>query len=97
MAGSEQAKREPEAFLARASDDRDVHGPEDYGNGGPRTLLGSAAVETAIWVIELGVGLACLVLGLSALRTTRFWPVGIVLLIAGAAASGHALIQVSGG
>jgi len=54
-------------------------------------------VETAIWVIELGVGLACLVLGLSARRTPRYWLVGIVLLIAGAAAAGHALIQLSGG
>jgi putative copper export protein len=54
-------------------------------------------VETAIWIIELGVGLACLVLGLSALRTVRYRLVGIVLLIAGAAASGHALMQLSGG
>lgn len=60
-------------------------------------MLGSAAVETAIWVIELGVGLACLVLGLSALRASRYRLVGIVLLIAGAAAAGHALFQLSKG
>ncbi|HWC71678.1 MAG TPA: hypothetical protein VG993_10990 [Actinomycetota bacterium] len=54
-------------------------------------------METAIWVIELGVGLACLVLGLSALRASRYRLVGIVLLIAGAAAAGHALFQLSKG
>ena len=54
-------------------------------------------METAIWVIELLVGLACLVLGMSALRTVRYRPIGVVLLLAGAAAAGHALIQLSNG
>ncbi|HEY7763015.1 MAG TPA: hypothetical protein VIC52_08375 [Actinomycetota bacterium] len=54
-------------------------------------------METAVWVIELLVGLACLVLGMSALRTVRYRLIGVVLLLAGAAAAGHALIQLSNG
>lgn len=57
--------------------------------------IGSALVEIAVWVIELLVGLACLVLGMSALRTVRYRLIGIVLFLAGAAAAGHALIQLS--
>ena len=54
-------------------------------------------METAIWMIELLVGLACLVLGMSALRTVRYRLIGVVLLVAGVAAAGHALIQLSNG
>ena len=50
-------------------------------------------METVTWVIELLVGLACLVLGMSALRTARYRLIGVVLLVAGVAAAGHALIQ----
>jgi len=51
-------------------------------------------VEAATWVIELGVGLACLVVGALALRNPRLRLVGVVLLVAGAAAAAHAVSQL---
>lgn len=51
-------------------------------------------METATWVIELGVGLACLVVGALTLRTPRLRLVGVVLLVAGAAAAAHAVFQL---
>jgi len=51
-------------------------------------------VETATWVIELGVGLACLAVGGLALRNPRLRLVGVVLLVAGAAAAAHAVFQL---
>jgi hypothetical protein len=56
--------------------------------------VGSGIVETSTWVIELGVGLACLVVAGLALRNPRLHVVGILLLIAGIAAAGHAAIQL---
>jgi hypothetical protein len=53
-------------------------------------------VETATWVIELGVGLACLVVAGLALRNPRLRLVGVVLLVAGAAAAAHAVVQLVG-
>jgi putative copper export protein len=47
-------------------------------------------VETATWVIELAVGLACVVVASIALRNPRLRAVGILLLIAGITAVGHA-------
>lgn len=51
-------------------------------------------METATWVIELGVGLACLVVAGLALRNPRLRAVGVLLLIAGIAAAGHATSQL---
>lgn len=51
-------------------------------------------METATWVIELGVGLACLVVAGLALRNPRLRVVGILLLIAGIAAAAHASIRL---
>ncbi len=52
-------------------------------------------METATWVIELGVGLACLVVAGLALRNPRLRVIGVLLLIAGIAATGHAAIQLA--
>jgi hypothetical protein len=57
-------------------------------------VLGSADVETVTWAIELGVGLACLVVGSAAIRGQRLRIVGVVLVVAGLAASGHAIAQL---
>jgi hypothetical protein len=94
MPGSEQAQGKPESFLAGAPDDRDIHGPEAYGNPRSRALLGSAAVETAIWGIELGVGVACLAIAVLAVRNHRLRVAGVVLSIAGLAAVAHAVFQL---
>jgi hypothetical protein len=51
-------------------------------------------MDVLTWVIELGVGVACLVIGTAAIRGSRLRVAGIVLVIAGLAASGHALIQL---
>ena len=51
-------------------------------------------METATWVIELGVGLACLVVAGLALRNPRLRLVGVVLLVAGVAAAAHAVFQL---
>lgn len=53
-------------------------------------------METATWLIELGVGLACLVVAILALRNPRLRPAGVVLLVAGVAAAGHATTQLIG-
>ena len=57
-------------------------------------MLGSAGVDTVTWAIELGVGLACLVVGWVAIRGDRLRIVGVVLIVAGLAAGGHALVQL---
>lgn len=57
-------------------------------------MLGSAGVETVTWAIELGVGLACLAIGSVAIRGQRLRIVGVVLVVAGLAASGHAFVQL---
>ena len=54
-------------------------------------------METATWVIELGVGLACLVVAGLALRNARLRLVGVVLLVAGVAAAAHAMFQLATG
>jgi hypothetical protein len=51
-------------------------------------------VGTVTWTIELGVGIACLVIGVGALRGPRLLVVGALLIVAGLAASGHALAQM---
>jgi hypothetical protein len=51
-------------------------------------------VETLTWVIELGVGVACLVIGIAAFRTGRLRIVGVVLVVAGVAAAAHGLISL---
>lgn len=53
-------------------------------------------METATWLIELGVGLACLVVAILALRNPRLRLAGVVLLVAGVAAAGHATTQLIG-
>lgn len=52
-------------------------------------------METGTWVIELGVGLACLVVAGLALRNPRLRVIGVLLLIAGIAATAHATIQLA--
>ncbi|MEZ0233673.1 MAG: hypothetical protein ACAH81_01845 [Actinomycetota bacterium] len=51
-------------------------------------------METATWVIELGVGLACLLVAGLAVRNPRLRVIGVLLLIAGIAAAGHATLQL---
>lgn len=53
-------------------------------------------METAIWLIELGVGLACMAVAVLALRNPRLRLGGVVLLVAGIAAAGHATTQLFG-
>jgi uncharacterized membrane protein len=52
-------------------------------------------VQTVTWLIELGVGLACLAIGVTALRSERLRLVGAIATIAGLAAVVHAGIQLS--
>jgi len=52
-------------------------------------------VETITWTIELGVGLACLVVGSVAIRGGRLRVVGVLLVVAGLAAAAHALTQLA--
>lgn len=59
-------------------------------------LLASAGVEAFTWLIELGVGVACLVAGASAIRGGRLPVTGALLVVAGLAASGHATFQLLG-
>ena len=51
-------------------------------------------MESVTWGIELGVGIACLAVAALALRHRRLRLVGAVLLVAGAAATGHATMQL---
>ena len=44
--------------------------------------------------IELGVGLGCVVAGVPAVRTRRLWWLGVLLLVAGAAAIAHAAFRL---
>lgn len=62
-----------------------------------RIRVASALVQTATWLIELGVGLACLAVGAIALRNPRMRVVGVVLLIAGTAAAVHAASSLISG
>jgi hypothetical protein len=59
--------------------------------------VGSGLVETGTWVIELGVGLACLVVAGLALRNPRLRVVGVVLLVAGVASAAHAAFRLATG
>ena len=54
-------------------------------------------METLTWAIELGVGIACLAVAALALRHPRLRPGGAVLLVAGAAAAAHAVVQLTNG
>jgi hypothetical protein len=57
-------------------------------------LLGSAAVDAVTWVIELGVGIACLAIGVVAIRRGHRHLTGAVLVTAGAIAAGHASLML---
>jgi len=46
------------------------------------------------WLIELGVGLACVVVGGLAVRNPRMRLVGVVLVVAGLAAATHAVVRL---
>ena len=59
-------------------------------------MLRSAVVETATWLVELGVGIACLVIGVMTLSGSRLRVVGVLLVIAGLAAVGHATVRLAG-
>jgi hypothetical protein len=54
-------------------------------------------VQTTTWLIELGVGLACLAVAAIALRNPRMRVVGVVLLVAGVAAAAHATFSLVAG
>lgn len=58
-------------------------------------LLPSAGVETVTWLVELGVGIVCLAVGVVTLRRARMRMVGALLVIAGLAAAGHATMQLT--
>lgn len=68
-----------------------------YGTPGSSPMLGSPGVEAVTWTIELGVGLACLVVGAAALRGARRPFIGAMLVIAGITALGHAVVQLTRG
>lgn len=53
-------------------------------------------MEVTTWVIELGVGLACLGLAWGLLKGSRWRWLAIGLSIAGAAAVGHAVGALTG-
>jgi hypothetical protein len=50
--------------------------------------------RTLSYAIELAVGLGCVVAAVAALRTRRLRWLGVVLLIAGAAAIAHAVFRL---
>jgi hypothetical protein len=60
-------------------------------------VLGSALVERATWLIELGVGIACVAGGLVAVRRPPLRIVGVALLVAGLAAAAHASLRLAPG
>ncbi|MGH2539649.1 MAG: hypothetical protein ACRDGK_03935 [Actinomycetota bacterium] len=51
-------------------------------------------MEALTWVIELGVGVSCLAIAVPAFRSRRHRLVGLVLAVAGMAATVHALTQL---
>lgn len=66
---------------------------DDPASAGLRQL-GFALVDVVTWLIELGVGLGCIAGGVAAVRTGRLRVVGILLLVAGTAASVHAVVAL---
>jgi hypothetical protein len=50
--------------------------------------------RTLSYAIELAVGLGCVAAAVAALRTRRLRWLGVVLLIAGAAAIAHAVLRL---
>lgn len=58
--------------------------------------LGSCAMDTAIALVELAVGLGCIAGGVGTFRMGGSRVLGVVLLIAGVAAAGHALVAFAG-
>jgi hypothetical protein len=57
--------------------------------------LGSCAMDTAISLVELLVGLGCLAGAVVVFRTGGSRVAGVALLIAGAAAVGHAVTALA--
>ena len=55
--------------------------------------MASIAV-TLTWVIEIGVGIACFVVAVLALRDRRLRLIGALLFVAGLAAIAHATFQL---
>jgi hypothetical protein len=51
-------------------------------------------VDVVTWLIELGVGMGCIAGGIASVRTPRLRVVGVMLLVAGAAASIHAVVAL---
>ena len=94
VARAQQTQRQPEPFSPCAAHDRDIHDLEAYGTRPGTPVLGSAGVETVTWAIELGVGIACLVVGSTLMRGGRRRVVGAVFLLAGLAAASHATVQL---
>lgn len=77
-----------------------MEGPPGSGSraGGPdrppirtRLLRSTRVGRTLTYLVELGVGLACL--AAAALARGR-WPVSVTLAIAGLAAAGHATVRL---
>ena len=58
----------------------------------PADCLGMT--EAVTYVIELAVGLGCLVAGAASLRQARLRLLGVLLLMAGAASAAHALARL---
>lgn len=48
-------------------------------------------METVIWLVELAVGLACLAVGGASMRVPSFRVAGIIVIVAGVAATLHAM------
>jgi hypothetical protein len=60
-----------------------------------RAMLGSAGVDVVTWSIELAVGVACLAIAVVAFRAGRLRAIGVVLVVAGLAAAGHATLRLA--
>ncbi len=52
-------------------------------------------MQTLTWLIELGVGVACVAIGMAAMRSERLRIVGAVSIVAGLAAAAHATIELA--
>ena len=73
-----------------------MHGRVRICPAGPGHLRCTEMSETVTDVIELLVGLGCLAAAVPALRARRLVWLGVVLLVAGAAATVHAAARLLG-
>ena len=93
VAGPSELQREAEPLLAGAPDDRDVH-RRSLLRGYPPTVPLGGSTNALSNVVELAVGVACLLAG------GGLWPragvrwAAVLLVIAGLAASIHAVAAI---